>query len=322
MAFRKGGQGAQQEAEQTGGGFARTEYLKVEDDGQVTLRYLTDSPDWIYVDQHAGAPTKNKPEDFSGNWPKSMPATCRYDEAFKGVHTDCYICDAGLTNTYGKPCKPTIRVWALACLREEVIGTKEMVAKGEIEESQVGKRLGFKDAMREIADRDEKGQETGKTRLERAIVVVNMAPSNYFNGLQSLYGVYGTVCDRDYVVKKSGKGKDTAYNHIPLDPTPNLKPGMERWEKYEKSVKEQNISLEEIISDKASDDYFARFFDPSKTPAPRGGGENTSGGGQAPEAPAAPADEVDADALAAMRARVRGHGSAQPATVGASSDID
>lgn len=319
--FRKGGDEAQAAAAVSGTRFARVQYLSIEDDGQVALRYLTDKPDWIFVNQHAGAPTKNKPSDYDGNWPASMPAVCRYEDAFKGIHSDCYICDAGLTNSYGKPCKPTVRIWALACLREEVIGTPELVAAGNCTEEQIGKRIGFRDATRKVAEVDEKGDPTGKEIEQRAIVVVNMAPSNYFNALTAIASIYGTVLDRDFIVKKTGRGKDVEYANIALDPTPNLKPGTESWKRYDEAIKEQNIDLGALIIDKASDDYYARFFDPNKTPSKREG-EGKGGGSNSdakPEVPAAADTDVDADRLAAMRDRVRGSLAGAGA---ASSEID
>lgn len=325
--FRKGGEAAQEAAASSGGGFAKVEYLSIEDDGQAAVRYLTDSPDWIFVNQHAGAPTKNKPADWPAerNWPASMPATCRYDPAFEGQYSDCYIDDAGLTNKWDRLCKPQVRVWALACLREEVVGTPELVAEGKCTEDQIGKRIGFRDQIRKVSRpiRDAEGKPTDQTEEieERAIVVVNFAPNNYFNALQASFSIYGSVCDRDFIVKKVGKGKDVEYSNIALDSTPNLKPGTESWKRYETAIQEQGIDIEKIIAEKASDEYFALFFDPNKTPPSRGKADE-KGEAARPEAPAAPADDVDQDRLAAMRDRVRGH--AQPATAGAgaSSEID
>jgi hypothetical protein len=320
-AFRKGGQAAQEAAAaQSGSRFHRTPYLSIEENEQEVLRYITDSDDWVYVLQHANVPTKNKPEGYTGNWPQSMPAVCRYDEAFKGIYSDCYIDDAGLQNNWGRPCKPTIRVWALACLREEVIGDKKMFKAGEIEESQIGKRLGYRDQMRDVDERNDKGEPTGKTTQERAIVLVNFAPNNYFNALNSIYSIYGTVCDRDYVVKRTGEGKDANYDHIGYDMTQNLHPAFERdgkhfeetdsWARYGQALKEQNIDLGSIIAERASDDFYARFFDPTKTPEPRGGdkasGSSAPAQAKEPVVPSPADNDVDPEKLAAMRARVRG----------------
>lgn len=321
--FRRGGEAAKEEAAKAGGGrFSRVNYLSVDDGEQVVVRYLTDSPDWIYVDQHASVPTKNKPKGHEGNWPEAMPAVCRYDEAFKGVHSDCYICDAQIKNKWNRVCKATVRVWALACLREEVLWTEEDAKEGLCEQKQVGRRRGYQDAVREIDERDEKGETTGNTIQERAIVVVNFAPSNYFNNLQSMYGIYETVCDRDYVVSRSGEGKDADYDHIPLDPTPNLTPETDRWQKYTDAIKEQNLDLEAIIADKASDEYYARFFDPNKEAPSRSKDGAKGGKDDAPPAPAETSNDVDQDRLEAMRNRVRGHGSQKQKAGASAGDID
>lgn len=304
--FKRGQEGAEAaEKMHSGARFPRTEYLHIEDEGQVILRYVTDFPEWIYITQHAGAPTKNPPKDWDKDrkWPESMPAVCRHDKAFEGIYSDCYICDAKLQNQWGRECKPSMRVWALACLREEVIGTQEMADRGDIEPNQIGKRLGYRDAIREVAEKDDKGEPTGKVLEERAIVVVNMAPSNYFDALKSIHGIYGTVCDRDYVVRKSGVKKDTVYTHVPLDPIEGLNPDSDKWQRYLDSVKEQNIDLGEIISERASDDYFAKFFDPDKSVASKGGEQG--GSASAPSPASKPEAEVDQDRLASMRERVR-----------------
>lgn len=313
-AFRKGGEAAQEASKNSGGGFRKTNFFGIEENEQAVLRYLTDKDDWIFVDQHAGAVTKPAPKDFEGNWPKSMPAVCRHDEAFAGMFDGCYICDNKVQNTYGKVSKPTVRIWALACLREEVIGTKELVEQGVCTEDQIGKRIGFTDATRKVPKFDDEGKAIeGEEVEERAIVVVNMAPNNYFNALTATGQVYGgTVCDRDYVVKRSGKGTDTEYSNVPLDATPNLKPGTESWKRYEKAIEEQGLDLGTLVMDRASDEYYGRFWDPAyKDPK----GEPQASGKEA-DVPAKADDGVDEDRLAAMRERVRA------TTAPAASEID
>jgi hypothetical protein len=320
--FRRGGDVGDEAAKATGGNFARQHFLSIKEGEQEVVRYLTDSPDWIVVNQHANVPTKAKPADYEGNWPQSMPAVCRYDEAFGGAYKDCYIDDAELKNSYGRVIKATPREWALAVLREEVVGTQAMVDAGEIEPAQVGQRLGYRDQTRDVAERNEKGEETGKVNKEPAIVIVNMAPGNYFTGLNSLFSIYRTVCDRDYIVKRSGSGTDTVYTHIPLDPTPNLHgaytkadgtkvEATERWlAKYPPAIASQGLDdLNVLIAHRASDEYYGRFFDPNKS---QGTTKSDSNGqaSKAPDVPDTPADAVDEEKLAAMRDRVRGHAGA------------
>lgn len=329
--FSKGGKAAEEADEivRKAGGkqFSKVTYLSIEADDYQIVRYLTDSPDWVYVKQHAGAPTKNGPADYTGTWPTAMPATCRHDKAFAGIYTDCYICDEGLINKWGRKCNPQIRVWAIAALREEVIGTQEMADAGNIPQERVGFLVGCRDVVRQVEETDDKGDATGNTIEELALVVVNQPVNNYFGGLNSAYGTYGSVCDRDFKVERKGVEKDTEYHNIALDKTPNLKPGTEKWARYDQAIADQKLDLGEIIADKASDDYFARFFDPTKTVETKSGNENKSA--PAAQQAAAPSNEPDPNRLQAMRDRVKGvapqaapAADAPVAAVAAMDDID
>ncbi len=347
--FSRGGENAEaadealRAARGGSGGFRKTNYLpKIGKGKSIFLRYLTESPQWVYVDSHAFAPTKGAPDWWpkDKNFPEAMPAVCRYDKAFQevkdettgeilypAIYTDCYIDDAKLKNRWDRLCAPAVRVYALAILREEVIGTKEMVAAGQIPAEMEGKRVGLKDSTREVEvpKRDDKGEFVKdkddklvvETITEPAIIVVNQAVGNYFAGLQSLYGMYGSNCDRDYAVKQQDEGKDVEFQHIPLDPIPSLKPGEPAWERYEKAIAEQgeSVDIEAILMDRSSDDFFGLFFDPSKEAKQRGGdskSESTSSTGGQSSAPAkqqeaAPSNDVGSDdMLAKMRDRVRG----------------
>lgn len=352
--FRSGGEAAQVDSTPIGGGggsFRRTAYLpKIKPGERLALRYLDEQEDWLYADAHPSAPTKAKPDDWpkESNWPDSMPAVCRHDKAFQAdpkngieaLYNDCYICDSGLTNAWGRTCKPVVRVWARAVLREEVVGTQAMADSGAIPANRVGKRVGYRDVKRtvNVPKRDDKGESIkdadGKTVLEEreeiAIVVVNQAVSNYFAGLIAMASQYETIRDRDFVVTRTGEGKDTEYTHIPMDPVPGLAPGEDSWKRYEDAIKDQgdSVDLDAIMTDRSSDDYYARFFDPSKTPTPRGGSKEgaQSGASEAPVAQqeAASSNEPDADKLAQMRARMKSAGGAEPAepVAAASGQVD
>lgn len=308
--FGRGGQAAEAADEAvrkaSGKKFHKVPFLAIDDGSYQVLRYITDSPDWLWVKQHTGAPTKNAPADYTGSWPDAMPATCRYDVAFQGIYSDCYICDAKLVNKWKKPCNPQVRVWAVAVLREEVLGTQEMAAAGQIQPSQVGFVVGCRDVYREAPVLDADGKDTGEVKQELALVLVNNPVSNYFQGLNAAFNTYGTVCDRDYKVERKGTSKDTEYHNISLDKTPNLMPGTEKWAKYDEAVAEQKVDLAVIVGDRASDDFYARFFDPNKTPEPRKGAEADKGGAPATQQSAAPSNDVDPDRLEAMRTRIKG----------------
>jgi len=307
--FGRGGEAAEQADEALHASrskkFHKVPYLSLKDGESQWVRYITDSPQWMWVKQHTGAPTKNPPADYTGNWPEAMPATCRYDEAFGGYYQDCYICDAKLVNKWKKPCNAVIRLWAIAVLREEVIGTQEMADAGQIDPKKVGFLVGCRDVYREVPVLDADGKDTGETKQELALVLVNQANGNYFKGLQSAYGTYGTVCDRDFKVERKGESKDTEFYNISGDPTPNLAPGTEKWQRYLDAVEEQKIDLGAINADRASDDYFARFFDPDKTV------QSKDSSGDSKAAPAsqqqsAPSNELNPEQLKAMKERLSG----------------
>lgn len=319
-AFGRGGESAV-EAEEAlsasrGGNFRKIHYLpKIGKGKSIFIRYILDSHEWYYANAHPAVPTKNQPANWpeGRSYPKSMPAVCRYDKTWKGIYHDCYICDAKLINEWKRPCNPVLRVWTLAVVREEVLGTQEMVQANQIPAEMVGKRVGFKDATREVDEVDAEGKPTGKQVVEPAIIVVNQAMPNFFSGLQSMYGIFGTLCDRDYVLLQKDEGKDVDYQHIHLDPSPNHKPGTPSWDRYTQAVKDQGISIEAILIDRSSDEFFATFFDPSKEPTIKGKkGESTSSGPSVQQQAAAPSNDTNAEALKAMRDRVRGHVVSEP----------
>lgn len=312
--FGKGGEQAAIISESQGGSkFARVNYFKLADKEQGVFRFITDSPDWIFVKQHPSVPTKNKPSDWpdKAKWPEGMPAVCRHDQAFVGMYSDCYVCDTPVMNPRDttKPLKPALRVWALAVEREAVMGDGTDAMGGA---DKKGKLLGYRDATEEVEVKD--GDSTKKVK-QKKIVIVNMGMKNFFGALQGIFGIYGTVCDRDYAIKRSGEGLDTDYTIVPLDKTVGHEPGSESWDRLLKAVEEQSIDLEAIVAEKASDDYFARFFDPSKTSAPMKGKEEGGSAAAATTSTPPPSDNgggvVDDDRLRAMRERVRGGASTE-----------
>lgn len=340
--IRRGGEGAEAAAA-SGGKFARLNYMSIDEGKSLVVRFITDSPDWWYIKQHPSVPTKNAPADYKGTWPPAMPAVCRHDEAFKGIYTDCYICDLPIMNPRdtSKPLKSALRVWALAVEREAVV--------------EAGVTKGYKTVMEEVAVRDEKGEETGHKITQPKILVVNFGMKNFFQGLQGIYGLFQTVTDRDMNIRRTGSGLDTDYQIIPLDPieTPEgrlagpkftvqkdaagneigrtiVTPAHPSWAKFEKAVADQGIDLMQVIADRASDEYYGRFFDPTKTVASNNSGatntSNTPAAASAEQQQQAPAsDVVDQAKLQAMRDRVRGSGSntdAAPAAEAASAPAE
>jgi len=328
--FARGGDAAAEAAAAafTGGG-KRIHFFNIEKSGERQIvRFITDQPHFAHAKQHMGVKTKNKPEDWpqDAKWPESMPATCRYDEVFNGFFPDCYVCDNPdeFINKWGKPNKGTVRDWAIAVLREEV--RENGVVKG------------YRDVKRKFTVK-ENDKEVEKEEI--ALVMVNQAHKNFFSPLNAFYGIYQTVTDRDYVISKTGEDKDTDYNFVPMDPieTPEgrfagpklvrrengeveeVAPAHPAWhDRYTKACEEQGYDINKVIVERATDDYWAKFIDPTKkAPAFQGKkGDGDEGGAPANQQEQAPGNDVDNDEkLAAMRDRVRrgytnGDGSGDP----------
>lgn len=61
--------------------------------------------------------------------------------------------------------------------------------------------------------------------------IVRQAYGNFWHMLSDLGMRYGTLCDRDYEIRRTGERLDTKYSIIPLDPDPDLR-DMESLHKY------------------------------------------------------------------------------------------
>ena len=54
--------------------------------------------------------------------------------------------------------------------------------------------------------------------------IIKQAPGNFWETLvMGISERYGTICDRDYVIKRLGGGLDTKYSFTPLDPVDELR---------------------------------------------------------------------------------------------------
>jgi hypothetical protein len=295
--FRKGAQRAKEASK--GAQFAKTNFLSIEDGKSVIVRFLIDAEEtpgadtgaWISVDQHQSVPTKKAPADFEGTWPEKMSAVCRktkLDDDGTTWHDECYICDFLVDGKKVKKAKS--RTWALACLREEVIEN--------------GKVLGLKDVTRQVAVLDKDGKPTGDEKTEKAIVVLNYGYDNFFGAVQAYYGMNGTVLDRDFWIKREGAQLDTVYRPIGKDPI-KLKDGSildvrnpEHMQRYGfDDQKAAYAALQEIVAERGSEEFYARFFDPRYTASE---GKVQSTGADV----AKPSNDAEEDRLEALRSRV------------------
>ena len=243
-------------------------------------------------------------------WPEKMGSVCRKDVAFdyKGPDgkPECFVCDRIVDGKKVK--KPSARNWALACLREEV--------------RENGQVVGFRDMTREVKiTRDGKEE----TITEKKIVVVNMGYKNFFSILQGFAGRYGTLLDRDYYIKREGSDTDTIYVIVPNDPIVIDGEVFDLREKKFMDRYKHDLNLEEIISERASDEFYAKFFDTRYTVVEEKDGDKHVGykvvpvdGAEAQaaaEANPAPAAEsgVDPERMKSLADRVKKYGGDSPA---------
>src|SRR5690606_19756832 len=154
----------------------------------------------------------------------------------------------------------------------------------------------------------------------KAIVIVNLGYKNFFGKVTGFAGVYGTILDRDYHVRRSGSGpRDTDYKVTPLDPIPvaDDKPGAKKngeigrgglYDLRHPEIAaryEYHTPLEDIVAYRASDEYYERFFDKRVTvddSKPEG-----EGGAPTSQQSKPSHDEDDAEALAQLRNRITGY---------------
>ena len=274
-SFRRGAAAVQ--AASTSGGdfpsFQRTEYLSIKSGEKAVVRFLTDYDSmtdpktgelvggWLGVKQHQNIKTKPQPADYKGtSWPQRMAAPCRRDPIFASVYNDCYICDVI------KPADPMVkapsqRLYALAVVREPVMVDGKQV---------------FRDASRTVTRKTDGGEVSTE---EKRIVVVNMGKKNFFDPLSLYANRYGTILDRDYEITRHGDGLETTYLLIAEDPQQavtadgsveiyDLRQDEFMANYFPEAIevgyaKASDLHLEPVITDKTTDDFYGRFFDPT-----------------------------------------------------------
>ena len=301
------------------------DYFSLDDGKSIDGRFISearpvpsDSPvygrirGWLTVKQHNQMPTRPAPSTLKEGqrWPKSMGGVCRHDKAFSSMYTDCYVCDVYNVSS-GKVNKPKDRTWGLFLVREAIID------KGVL--------VGMRDVIEEIEVTGEDGQTKKITRPK--ILVVNQAWSTFWAHYSTHVDMHGTVLNRDFRIVRRGTELDTDYPPAAFDPMPlegtneplDFRNPAHLAAYDEKYGKDWIPDLGAIVADKASDEYYARFFDPTK-PFPVREGEKSEDGA-APQKPAV--NEPSEAELAALAARVQGQPAPQPqpATAGAGPEM-
>lgn len=251
----------------------------------VRLRFITALDDLPTVAQHEFAPTKKGPSSAT-NWPETMSATCRMARAFQGGYPDCYLCDNPPPSKWdvAKTVKAVDKTWALACLRK--LDEKTGVVR---------------DVARKVVVNDDKGEPVEK--LERALIVVCMKPSNFWKNLLVQATHLGSLCDRDFTITRVGESKKTEYVPMYEDKDTVLNPANPdgdgkkiKWSNYLTDATDQELHLDTLIASSATDEYYARFYDKRYTVTDAGlivpSGDGAPGSAQAAAAEATSAEKV------------------------------
>lgn len=289
------------------------EYLTLEapepgkvEGGTIVIRFITDEPDWIEVKQHGFVNTKPAPADIpeGKNWPKKMGAVCRKSRGFEDAYPQgCYICENYPNQKGTGPHYAGLKLWALAVEREEIEGTAAMADEGLIEKWEVGDIVGYRDVeVEKPVFKD--GKETGETRKTKRFLVLNFGLDNFFNQFLGYKTAYKTVVSRDFKITRQGSGTDTNYIAAPLDEIINDGVKYDLRNPEIAKLYENDIDLQAIVLDQASDRHYHRWFDTSvetnwstKKPAE----DSTE---SAPAAKVEKAEEPSTEALDAVRERL------------------
>lgn len=315
--FRKGAEEAKQAAKFVS--FDRTEFFSLKEDGDAAvLRFLTESDQWIVVDQYQMVPTKPKPASYKGeNFPKHMFAVSRSDNAFSGIFEDDYIRDVIIPATRDQKGRSKVknaapRTWALAVVREEV--------------KKDGKVIGWQDATHEVQPTNADGKPEGKPIKKKTIVIVNQGWKNFFGTVTGFAVHYGTILDRDYKIVREGSGTATTYNILPLDPlgfknsdgeTITFDPRNREvadlyeleWDEGEgrpTGMKAGDVDLQHEVSFRASDKWYEMWFVPTSEDGKRAASSNNDSD-DADDGDDGSGNDVDPSQLQELAKRVSGY---------------
>ena len=249
--YSKGMESAEAAAKSAGG---RADWFSLKSGDKTYVRPITDRDDIIAIDVHMGvrppAPKNAKTE----KWPSQMSAVCQNASAFRihvdGVPTEqyeegfghCYIHEH-MQDVMGKYKKsvaiPTSQAWGLFALREPIMDG--------------GRLKGFRDVTEEYKDKE------GNTHRIPKIVVASQSYTNFWAAFKAAAHMTGTICDRDFSVERV----DNDYVISAGRETPDLHPGTDAWKVYTDALELKDLSVEKVIADQSSPEYYGRFFDPS-----------------------------------------------------------
>jgi hypothetical protein len=298
----------------------RMNQLAIKDGFDGLLRPITGRTAWQTVETHQFMPTKDKPDEWSGdNWPRMMWAVCRKSrifrlrdehgnltDAFEEGYGDCYLCD---TYTGVKDEKfPSIDKGRPSNLTYGVAVTRDTHRNAS------GGATGLVDKMVEYKDA------SGTTHQIPEFVMIAQRWGNFWAGVSSTLALEGaTAEERDFRLTR--KGKDYSVALVQIDPV--HRPGAPTWDVYTNALKlvgfgdgDAAKGLQEYILAHATQDHYNTWFVPGAEPEGGYGrgksddtaeGEGAASNSSSEASPAAPA--VDPAALEGFRSNLTGRAS-------------
>jgi len=280
--FRQGVEAAKETAT-TGGSTGRlVEYLSLGDGETAYFRFLTDHDEVMDVRIHSFYPTKPKPEGYTGNWPQTVSSVCRRTELGDGLpmFSDCWCCDHPKI-VDGKTRGAISRTLGLVVLREEVLSDGESPQFRLPHGSFIpkGRRAGFRDKKKSYQAFGDDNQPEGVPQLIPDIRVLEFGWKNFWAGIHAIAQIHGTLMNQEMVITRTGKDfGDTQYNIQGLgvskdfrDPKELARYGITFSDQIDPAtggrvkVWPEHLDLRYLVYNKASDEYYARWIDPTKT---------------------------------------------------------
>lgn len=279
------------------------------------FRPLIGRDDLQTIETHQFMPTKDKPEEWSGdNWPTMMWAVCRRSrifrlrdeqgnptDAFEEGYGDCYLCstytgvkDEKFSFDKGKPSAIT---YGVAVMRDERTNGS-------------GAAIGLVDKMVEYKDKD------GTTHQIPEFVIIAQRWGNVWGAVANTLYLNGAMAqERDYSLTRADKEWKVGLVNI----DPEHKPGAPSWDAYTNALKlvgfgdgDPAKGLQDYILAHATLDHYRTWFIPGEEPEGgygRGKSDDTdedkgAAGGSTEATPTAPG--VDQSALEGFRANLTG----------------
>lgn len=314
--FRTGIDSAK-EASSRGPSSRMVDFFRLDDGQAIFARFLTDAHEIMDAMVHTMYPTKPKPEGYEGNWPRSISAVCRNTKMGDGnpmFEGGCYCCSHPKMED-GKPRAAVARTYGLLVVREEVLsdGSEKFAVPGSnpLKIIPKGQRAGFRDKKREYQAFDfNTGQSTGAVEMVPEVLLAEMGWKNFWSDIEGIAQLFNTVANQEMNIRRSGSGmNDTTYNIIGLGITQHDMRSPEVLAKYGievvgfddmgRPIKKYppHYSIPHLLYNRASDEYYARWIDPSKSV------EKGTAGVEGVVSKA-PAEEVSQASLQAMRERL------------------